>query len=204
MRGGYAIVRDDGALVTLLALLGGFIVLGAMVNVVDVFLVRDTLHASATWYGLVGGIWAVGMLLGSVAGGRWHSQRALVRVIVCSATVLSLAMAGYAAAPTVAWLLPMAVAGGAANGLLNLGTSTMIMLRAPAEARGRIAATVNAVTSAALIGAYLLGGVLAGVATPRQMFLAAGLLGLLAPIAGGGRLARAAAYQPRPATLLSR
>jgi len=46
--------------------------------------------------------------------------------------------------------------------------------------------------------------VLAGVATPRQMFLAAGLLGLLAPIAGGGRLARAAAYQPRPATLLSR
>jgi MFS family permease len=118
--------------------------------------------------------------------------------------VLSLAMAGYAAAPTVAWLLPLAVAGGAANGLLNLGVSTMIMLRAPEEARGRVSATVNAVTSSALIGAYLLGGVLAGVATPRQMFLASGLLGLLAPIAAGRRLARAATSQPRPATLLSR
>src|SRR5262249_57171015 len=115
------------------------------------------------------------MLLGSVAGGRWHSQRALVRVIVCCATVLSLAMAGYAAAPTVAWLLPMAVAGGAANGLLNLGVSTMIMLRAPEQARGRVSATVNAVTSSALIGADLLGGVLARGAAPRQMRFASAL-----------------------------
>jgi MFS family permease len=201
MRGGYAIVRDDAALVTLLALLAGFIVLGAMVNVVEVFLVRDTLSASSTWYGVIGGTWAVGMLLGSLLGGRWHSQRALVRVIVCNAALLSLAMVGYAAAPTVAWLLPIAIAGGAANGLLNLGVTSMIMLRAPAQARGRVSATVNAVTSAALIGAYLLGGALATVATPRQLFLASGVLGLLAPIAAGRRLARAAAYQPHPAVL---
>jgi MFS family permease len=201
MRGGYAIVRDDAALVTLLALLGGFIALGAMVNVVEVFLVRDTLSASATWYGVVGGTWAAGMLLGSLIGGRWRDQRALVRVIVCGAVVLSLAMAGYAVAPTVAWLLPIAVAGGAANGLLNLGVAAMIMLRAPEDARGRVSATVNAVTSAALIGAYLFGGLLATVATPRQLFLASALLGLLAPIAVGGRLVRAATYQPDPATL---
>src|SRR5215468_8595830 len=149
MRGGYAIVRDDAALVTLLALLGGFIALGAMVNVVEVFLVRDTLSASATWYGVVGGTWAIGMLLGSLIGGRWHDQRALVRVIVCGAVVLSLAMVGYAAAPAVGWLLPVAVAGGAANGLLNLGVAAMIMLRAPEDALGRVSATVNAVTSAA-------------------------------------------------------
>lgn len=201
MRGGYAIVRDDGALVTLLALLAGFIVLGAMVNVVEVFLVRDTLSASSTWYGVVGGTWAAGMLLGSLLGGRWHSQRALVRVIVCNAALLSLAMVGYAAVPTVAWLLPVAIAGGAANGLLNLGVTSMIMLRAPEQARGRVSATVNAVTSAALIGAYLLGGALATVATPRQLFLASGVLGLLAPIAAGRRLARAAAYKPYPAVL---
>jgi MFS family permease len=78
------------------------------------------------------------------------------------------------------------------------------MLRAPEDARGRVSATVNAVTSAALIGAYLLGGVLATVATPRQLFLASGLLGLLAPIATGRRLARAATYQPQPAVLRSR
>ncbi|HEY3091398.1 MAG TPA: MFS transporter [Jatrophihabitantaceae bacterium] len=204
MRGGYAIVRDDAALVTLLAPLAGFIVLGAMVNVVEVFLVRDTLSASATWYGVVGGTWAAGMLLGSLLGGRWHRQPSLARVIVCNAVLLSLAMSGYAAAPSVAWLLPVAVAGGAANGLLNLGVAAMIMLRAPEDARGRVSATVNAVTSAALIGAYLLGGVLATVATPRQLFLASGLLGLLAPMATCRRLARAAAYHPQPAVLRSR
>lgn len=200
-RGGYAIVRDDGALGTLLVLLAGFIALGAMVNVVEVFLIRDTLSASSTWYGIVGGTWAAGMLLGSLLGGRWHSQPTLVRVIVCSAIVLSLAMAGYAGAPAVGWLLPMAVIGGAANGLLNLGVIALTMLRAPEEARGRIAAALNAVTSAALIGAYLLGGVLATVATPRQLFLASGLLGVLAPIAAGRRLTRAAMHQPVPATL---
>jgi hypothetical protein len=46
--------------------------------------------------------------------------------------------------------------------------------------------------------------VLATVATPRQLFLASGLLGLLAPIATGRRLARAATYQPQPAVLRSR
>jgi MFS family permease len=204
MRGGYAIVRDDALLVTLLALLAGFIVLGAMVNVVEVFLVRDTLSASSTWYGLVCATWAAGMLVGSLLGGRWHEQRALARVIVCNATLLSVAIAGYAAVPAVTWLLPLAVAGGAANGLLNLGVMAMTLLRAPEEARGRIAATVNAVTSAALIGAYLLGGLLATVASPRQLFLASGLLGLLAPIAVGRRLTRSATHQPRPAALPSR
>jgi MFS family permease len=204
MRGGYAIVRDDAALVTLLALLGGFIALGATVNVVEVFLVRDTFSASAAWYGVIGATWAAGMLVGSLVGGRWHGQRALVRVIVCNAVLLSLAIAAYGTVPTVGWLLPIAVVGGAANGLLNLGVAAVIMLRAPEDARGRVSATANAVTSAALIGAYLLGGVVATVATPRQIFLASGLLGLLAPLAVGRRLARAATYQPSPATLPSR
>jgi MFS family permease len=47
-------------------------------------------------------------------------------------------------------------------------------------ARGLVAAT-NGIASAAMIGAFVLGGVLAAFASPRQIFLIAGLLGMLAP-----------------------
>ncbi len=192
-RGGYGIIRDDPVLVVLLIMLAVFITLGAMMNVVDVFLVRDTLHSSATWYGVLSGTWGAGMLLGSLTGRRWDSQRALVRVVIASATVVSVAMLGYAAAPGVGWLVPVAVAGGVANGLLNLGISALTMMRAPEHARGRVAASVNGVASAAMIGAFVLGGALSTVVSPRQLFLMSGVLGLLVPIGFARSLLRAAA-----------
>jgi MFS family permease len=65
------------------------------------------------------------------------------------------------------------------------------MMRAPEHARGRISATINGIASAAMIGAFLLGGVMATVASPRQLFIASGLLGLFAPLALGRALLRA-------------
>ena len=184
-RRGYGVIRDDRVITALLTTLAVFIVLGAMVNVIDVYLVRDTLHSTATWYGVLGGTWGAGMLLGSLVGGRWSSQLALARVVLASTVALSLSMLGYTVAPGVPWLLPVAVAGGAANGLLNLGTSALTMMRAPEHARGRVSAATNGIASAAMIGAFVLGGVLAAIASPRQIFLIAGLLGMLAPLTLG-------------------
>jgi MFS family permease len=184
-RGGYGIVRDDPVIAALLTTLAMFIVLGAMTNVVEVYLVRDTLHSTATWYGVLGGTWGAGMLLGALVGGRWSSQLALARVVLASTAALSLSMLGYTVAPGVAWLLPVAVAGGAANGLLNLGSSALTMMRAPEHARGRVAAATNGIASAAMIGAFVLGGAMAAIASPRQIFLVAGMLGMLAPLSLG-------------------
>src|SRR6266702_251935 len=175
-RRGYTVVRDDPVIAALLTTLAVFIVLGAVVNVVDVYLVRDTLQSTATWYG---------MLLGSLAGGRWTGQLALARVVLASTIALSLSMLGYTVAPGVAWLLPVAVVGGAANGLLNVGAGALVMMRAPEHARGRVSAAAGGVTSAAMIAAFVLGGVLAAFASPRQIFLIAGLLGMLAPLTLG-------------------
>jgi len=197
-RGGFGVLRDDPVLVVLLSLLAAFIVLGAMVNVIDVFLVRDTLHSSATWYGVLAATWGGGMLLGSLVSGRWRRPDALVRVVIWSAVVLSLSMFGYAVAPAVGAILPAAVAGGAANGLLNYSVNTLTMLRAAEETRGRVAAALSGITSSAMIGSFFIGGVVAGFATPRQIFLASAVLGLLAPITVGRRLLRAAAFVRDP------
>ena len=189
-RGGYRLVRDDPMLVALLTMISLFALLGGTVNVIEVYLVRDTLHSTATWYGLVGGAWAVGALLGSMLGGRWRSAFALVRAVLATSAVLSLSTVGFAAAPEVGWLLPVAVAGGAANGVLNVGVGALAMMRAAEHVRGRISATVSGVTSAAMIGAYVLGGALAASASPRQIYLIAGLLGMFAPLTLGRWLLR--------------
>lgn len=204
-RGGWAIVRADGLLLPLVAMLSVFVLLGGMVNVVEVFLVRETLHASTTWYGVLGSGWGVGLLAGALLGGRMLSgsnasgpggaQRRLLRLVLVSAIGLSLSLAGMGLAPAVAWVLPAVLAGGTCNGLLNLAIGSVVGMRSAEAVRGRVAAIVGGLASAGQVGAMLLGGLLATALEPRQIFVLAGLLGVLAPLGLAHRLL-ASAGQP--------
>ena len=190
--GGLQIVRADPLLSMLFLLLALFVLLGAMVNVVEVFLIRETLHASTTWYGIVGAAYGLGALVGSVLGGRLRGDLHLARAFVGSAVGLAAALAAFAAAPSVAWVLPVALAGGAANGVLSLTLGSLVMGRADADARGRVGAVLNGVASGTQLAAFALAGLLAAVLTPREIFVAAGVSGLLAPVLFARRLIRAA------------
>lgn len=200
-RGGWAIVRADRLLLPLVGMLSVFVLLGGMVNVVEVFLVRETLHASATWYGVLGSGWGVGLLAGALLGGRVPggpgAQRRLLRLVLAGATGLSLGLAGMGLAPTVAWVLPAVLAGGVCNGLLNLAIGSLVGMRSAEAVRGRVAAIVGGLASAGQVGAMLLGGLLASALAPRQIFLLAGLLGVLVPL-GVARRLLASADQPYP------
>jgi MFS family permease len=192
-RGGLRLLRADPLLRTLLLLLAVFAGLGSMVNVVDVFLVRGTLHASATWYGISGAALAVGMLVASLFAGRLRGDGALARAFVGSTLVLAAGLLGTALVPNVYVLIPLSALIGAANGVLNVALGSLMMGRAAAEVRGRVAAALSGVASAAQITAYALGGVLGMSLTPREIFALGGGLGLLAPVLFGQRLIRSAA-----------
>jgi MFS family permease len=71
--GGWALLRTDPVLGPLVLGLAAFVLLGFTANVVMVFLVRETLHASATWYGAVGATWVLGIVAGALAAGRIRS-----------------------------------------------------------------------------------------------------------------------------------
>ena len=187
-RGGWAVVRSDAMLLPLVAMLTVFILLGSMVNVIEVFLVREVMHASAIWYGILGSGWGVGVLIGALLGGRCRGQRNLLRLALASAAGLSFGLAGMGLAPSPAWALPAVVAGGTCNGLLNLAIGSLVGIRTAEAVRGRVAAIVGGLTSAGQVGAMLLGGLLAAVLGPRQIFVLAGLLGALVPVALGRRL----------------
>ena len=197
--GGLALMRRDPLLRPLLLLLAVFVALGSMVNVVEVFLVRGTLGASATWYGINGAAFAVGMLAGSLLGGRLRGELALARALVGGAAALAAALVAIAAVPDVYWLLPLSAAVGIGNGVLNVALGSMVMGRAATEVRGRVAAALSGVASAAQLGAFAAGGALGTVLTPREIFVLGGSLGLLVPLVLGGRLLRAAAPLPAAA-----
>jgi MFS family permease len=167
-----------------------------MVNVVEVFLVRETLQASATWYGVAGGAYGLGAFAGALLGGRLRGTGSLARGLVAAATVLCAGLAAMGAVPSVELLLPCGFIAGVGNGVLNVTVASLIMGRAHDAERGRVGALLTGVASGTQLAAYALAGALAGPFTPREIFLAAGLLGMLAPLALGRPLLRAANAVP--------
>src|SRR6516164_998872 len=114
--GGWAALRSDPLLAPLVAGLTAFVLLGMMTNVVQVFLVRETLHASAAWFGGLEAITMAGLACGVLACGRITTDAARAWAVAAGAAIMSLAMVAFGLAPAVLLLVPLAVLVGAGNG----------------------------------------------------------------------------------------
>lgn len=178
LQGGLAILRADRLLAPLFAGVALVVLLVGMVDVVLVFLVRDTLHASASWYGLAMASWMAGMVAGSVGAGRVGTESGQVWATIAGMALLCVCLASFAAAPVVWILVPLSILGGAGNGYAGTCLSTLLLLRAPEQARGRVSAVATAVLGGAQGTSLLLGGVVALALSPREVYALAGLLGL--------------------------
>ena len=180
VRGGFAILRADRVLAPLLAGVALVVLLVGMVDVVLVYLVRDTLHAGGVWYGVAEASWMAGMVAGSLGAGRVRTERGQVRATIAGAALACAGVAGFAVAPAVAILVPLSVLGGVGNGYAGTCLSTLLMARTPDSARGRVSAAANAIFGGAQGASLLLGGAVAVVLSPRAIYAVAGLLGLAA------------------------
>ena len=185
-------MRRDSVLRPLFVLLALFVLIGSMVNVVEVFLVRETLHASTIWYGITGAAFSIGALAGALAGGRLSGASSLARGFVASAVLLALGLVGLGLAPSVLWLLPIGFVTGAGNGVLNVTLASLVMGRTRDDERGRVGALLGGVASGTQLAAYAAGGALAAHLGPRTVFVLAGGLGLLAPLLLGPSVVRQA------------
>ncbi len=176
-RGGWAVLRADRVLAPLVLGLAAFVLLGMMVNVVTVFLVRETLHASAAWYGGLGATWMLGIVGGALAAGRIPADTRRAQAALAGAGLMSLVFLGYGLAPAVVLLAPLAILGGAGNGMVNVCVATLVMTRSDERVRGRVSAALGAVLNGASVASLIVGGGLAALLDPRQIFLLAGGLG---------------------------
>jgi MFS family permease len=209
-RGGWAVLRADPLLAPLVTSLAAFVLLGMMTNVVTVFLVRETLHAGAGWYGGLEALWMLGIVAGALASGRMTADAGRARAALAGAGLISLALLGYGLAPAVALIAPVAVLGGVGNGIANVCVATLVMTRTDERVRGRVSAALGALLQGASVASLVIGGALAAVLDPRQIFLLAGGLGAVvtavatAAVTGSGRAASAPVPDVEPLRYFAR
>ncbi|MBG0565290.1 MFS transporter [Actinoplanes aureus] len=153
------------------------------INVFEVFFIRETLGASTTVYGFVVASWAVGMLVGGLGFARIPRRLISVRMVLALLTVSCLAVVGAATVSAAAWLIPLWIVGGVANGALNVCTTVTIATRVPAEAHGRAFSIYGAAVQGAGLFGLIVAGPLAEQFAPRGLVAGAGVMGLLAALA---------------------
>jgi MFS family permease len=172
-------LRQDAVLRPALVLVGAVLAAASLVNVAEVFFIRESLHSTATVFGLLGATWTGATIVGGqLLGRRRPSDAGLGMTLLATLALVCLAVAVMAAAPSAGWLVPMSVVGGLGNGGLNVATGVLLGRRVPAAARGRAFAVFSAVVNAASMTGYLIGGLLLAVVPVRACIASAGLFGL--------------------------
>jgi MFS family permease len=177
----------------ILALVGGSVGLVLLfvstTNVAQVFFLKDVLGASDTGYGVVSACWMVGAVLAVpvLAQGRC-TRGALASMVVVSEAATGLAVfgAGLSSSPVIAgaWY----VLGGLGSSSMMIAAAALRQLVAPDEERGRVLAVYNTLANAAIVVALGISVVLMSWLGARGIFLAAGVLTVMAAALTGGVL----------------
>ena len=128
---GLRVLRRDRLVWLVFAWTVPFVIVLEGVNVVEVFLVRDDLGASATSYGVLQGFFGAGAVGGSWLAGRCvgDGQRVRALLLGLGGTAVAIALAGVS--PTVAFLAAVLVAQGVSNGAVNAALGPLYVCGPP-------------------------------------------------------------------------
>lgn len=197
VRAGVAYLREKVVLRRLLVAQGLAFIFFSAVIPVEVFYAKETLGASDSGYGLLLASWGVGMVVGSVLFAAIRQLR-LVLLLLFSTLAVGAGYLGLAAAPTLAVACAASIVGGAGNGVQWVSAISAVQELTAEGMQARVMAVLESIGAAMPGVGFLLGGVVATIATPRVAFLIAGIgvlviVVLAIPLLGGE-------WQERPAS----
>ena len=181
-----------GARVPLAIVIGAFLTILTINATVpaEVFLAKETFGAGDAGYGLLVSLWGGGMALGSAIMAVLGDRINLVLLYFLSIFVGASALVGTGLAPAFVLALGALTVEGAATGIDNVATDTILQERVPEAFLGRVFSIRFLGYSAGEALAYPAGGLLVDACGPRSTYIlagiataAAGLLVLLAMIA---------------------
>jgi MFS family permease len=181
-----------GARIPLAIVVGAFLTILTINATVpaEVFLAKETFGAGDAGYGLLVSLWGGGMVLGSAMMAVLGDRINLVLMYFVSIFVGASALVGTGLAPAFVLALVALTVEGAATGIDNVATDTILQQRVPEAFLGRVFSIRFLSYSAGEALAYPAGGLLVDAVGPRSTYIlagiatgAAGLLVLLAMIA---------------------
>ncbi len=167
-----------GARVPLAVMVGAFLTVLAtdLATPAEVFLAKSTFGAGDVGYGLLVSVWGGGMVLGSALIAVLGDRLRLLPAYFLGIFVWALALAGTGLSPTFVLALGMLAVAGAANGLDNVVSDTILQRRVPDIFLGRVFSVKYLGYGAGEALAYPAGGVLVDQLGPRATFLLAGIM----------------------------
>src|SRR5215210_4547257 len=166
-----------GARVPLVIVLGAFLTILTINATVpaEVFLAKETFGAGDAGYGLLVSLWGGGMVVGSAMMAALGNRINLVFLYFLSIFVGAFALVGTGIAPAFVLALGALTVEGAATGVDNVATDTILQKRVPDAFLGRVFSIRFLGYSAGEALAYPAGGLLVDALGPRSTYILAGL-----------------------------
>jgi MFS family permease len=194
---GARLMWSDSVLRAVVTAMTALILAAGAVNIAEVFLIKDAMHASDLVYGLVSAMWMAGMVVGSSLTPRFGSDvMRLLRVMAAAQIVLAAGLIAAGAAPVWPLAAVAFVVGGLGNGALSVACRTIVTLRVPDAYRGRAFGVLAGSVNAGSVVAFAAGGALVAAFGPRVSIVACGAAALAAALAFAAH-ARTAAMSGR-------
>lgn len=173
---GWRFVRRDELLRLLVPALCLLVLFAEATNVVKVFLLRESMDATAQTYGIAASAVMLGAIVGPTIAGRVRDDRRRITCAAVSTATVGALTVSVGLAPNALATVPLFLGIGVAVGAINAAIGAITMTRPPEHLRGRVLATLNGGLRGASVIAMTLGGVAGTVLGPRQSFMAAGLM----------------------------
>jgi MFS family permease len=200
VRAGVAYIREKVVLRRLLAAQGAAFIFFAAVIPVEVVYAKETLDAGDSGYGLMLASWGGGMVLGSFVFAAVR-RASLALLLFFSTLAVGAGYLGLAVAPTLALACAASVLGGAGNGVQWVSTISAVQEMTAAGMQARVMSVLESIGAAMPGLGFVIGGVVASIASPRTAFLVAGIgvfviVALVTPKLGSNWPERAKSSKP--------
>ena len=189
---GLKFVFSDRLIRAITILVSVLIIALGTLNVGEVFLAQDELHANAVQYGIISALFAAGSIVGALATAaikleaKHHALAMLLGIVLLILVVFMMSIAWH-------WtvLVVLSFVAGVGNSMLNAYAIGIVMTRSPAEALGRVNAAIGAVIQTGSVVAIVAGGVLIGVFGVREVIFVSAILSALVLLVFGPEVIRA-------------
>ncbi len=149
---------------------------------IEVAYAKATLHVGDSGYGLLLGVWGLGVAVGSIVFAR-SIKRSLGVLLSASTLAVGLAYLGWAVAPSLAVACVAGLIGGVGNGVQWAALISAVQRLTPQNLQGRMMGAVESLGAICPGIGLTLGGAIAALSSPRGAFLVAGLGASLSTIA---------------------
>lgn len=155
---------SNRALVTLLLSVVVAILGASAISALDVFFATDNLHATTAMYGLLGGVFGLGSIIGSIAVGLVARRLGLARTLWVALALFGLLIVALSRVTSYDLALGLFGLAGILNASLSVAAGPMMMRETPPALIGRVMSIFQPAASLATVVGTAVVGYLAGVA----------------------------------------